>query len=74
MSHLAGLDKLNLINFQSSAITKSIKVQEEMTRLRDLPTLPLPHFQILPAADHLTIIHLNVRSYTAKLSDLQNDQ
>ena len=40
----------------------------------NLPTLPLPHFQILPAANHLTIIHLNVRSYTAKLSDLQNDQ
>ena len=36
-SRVKSLDKLHLINFQSSAITKSIKVQEEMTRLRNIP-------------------------------------
>ena len=42
MSHLVGLNlllnTLDFINFQSSAITKSIKLQEEMIRLRNILT------------------------------------
>lgn len=69
------LDKLHLINFQPCSITKSMKVQEEMTRLRNTSPLPLPETQSLnlPKPKHLLIAHLNVRSYTAKLADLQKD-
>ena len=71
-SRVKALNKLHLINFQPCSISKSIKVDEEMTRLKNLP-LSTIHSLNSPNPMHLLIGHLNVRSYYSKLPDLKND-
>ena len=74
LSRVKSLNKLHLVNFHPSSITKSMKVQEEMARLRNNPTINPHHSQILSTTKNIVILsYLNVRSYNAKLPDLQKD-
>ena len=73
ISRVKTLKKLFLINFHPSSITKSLKVEEEMTRLKKGDTLYCFESKFLKGKQNLLLSYLNIRSYNAKLADLKMD-
>ena len=70
---LSRVKTLNKLNFHPSLITKSVKVEEEMTRLRSNNAMCSFESQLLGTKPNLFLSYLNIRSYNAKLADLQID-
>ena len=68
LSRVKSINQLYLLNFHPSSIKKSIKVEEEMTQLRNHSTMPL--YESNQNEHNLLISYLNVCSYEAKLPDL----
>ena len=68
LSSVKSINQLYLLNFHPSSIKKSVKVEEEMTRLRNHSTMPL--YESNKNEHNLLISYLNVCSYKAKLPDL----
>jgi hypothetical protein len=73
LSRVKTLNKLFLFNFHPSSITKSVKVEEEMTRLRSNHAMCSFESPLLGTKPNLFLSYLNIRSYNAKLADLQID-
>ena len=68
LSRVKSINQLYLLNFHPSSMKKSVKVEEEMTRLKIHSTMPLNESN--QNEHYLLISYLNVRSYEAKLPDL----
>ena len=70
-SRVKTLQGLHILNFNASAIKKSSDVHNEMVRLNANLLQSVPKVQCHD--NHITIASLNVRSITAKLPDIAND-
>ena len=73
-SRVKTLQGLHIVNFNATAIKKSTNVQGEMSRLncKLLPTHSKLQCKSL-CSSHITLTLLNVRSISAKLVDIKND-
>ena len=71
-SRVKTLAGLHILNFNSTAIKKSIDVENEMFRLNSNLLQPVSQITCDPSS-HVTIALLNVRSILAKLPDIRAD-
>lgn len=74
-SRVKSLEGLFILNYNSTAIKQSDKVTNEMVRLSShlLKPVPYPNFRNFMNETTVTIALLNVRSISAKLSDISID-
>ena len=71
---MKALQGLHIVNFNASAIKKSTNVQDEMSRLNCNLLPALSKLQCVSLySSHITVSLLNVRSISAKLVDINND-
>ena len=73
-SRVKTLYGLHILNFNAKAIKSSSDVQNEMARLNNKLLPPIPQLECLSLADnYVTICLQNVRSFLAKLGDIEQD-
>ena len=72
-SRVKTLQGLHICNFSSSAIKKSDKVHDEMSRLNTRLIKFLPNLSLPNNYRYITVSLLNVRSILAKLPDIECD-